>query len=109
MSRIEDALKKARLLRSLLEESEWSQEPQGSLTSDNGINVLIISRDPRVADLINSLQSLLQAEIITSDDIAQGMNSFLEKRFIEIDKYELKFTARMLNNLCCYCGIVGSD
>ena len=54
--------------------------------------------------LVDSLQSLSEAEIITSDDIVRGMNSLLEKRFIEMDSYELRFTARMLDNLCRYSG-----
>jgi hypothetical protein len=107
MSRIEDALKKAQLLREIIKEPKWGQEPQD--TQDNGINVLVISRDPHIQNLVDSLQSLSQAEIIASDDIAQGMNFFLEKRFIEMEIYELRFTARMLDNLCCYSGSVASD
>ena len=107
MSRIEDALKKAQLLRELIKEPKWGQEPQDS--QENRINVLIISRDPHIQNLIDSLQSLSQAEIITSNDIVQGMNFFLEKRFIEMDRYELRFTARMLDNLCRYSGGAAAD
>ncbi len=107
MSRIEDALKKAQLLRELIKEPKWGQEPRDS--QDERINVLIISRDPHMQKLVDSLQSLSEAEIITSDDIVRGMNSLLEKRFIEMDSYELRFTARMLDNLCCYSGSVAAD
>ncbi len=107
MSRIEDALKKAQLLRELIKEPKWGHEPQDS--RDNGINVLIISRDPHMQHLIDSLQSLSQAEIMASDDIVKGMNYFLEKRLIRMDEYELRFTARMLDNMCCYSGSAATD
>ncbi len=107
MSRIEDALKKAQLLRELIKEPKWGQEPQDS--QEERINVLIISRDSHIRHLVDSLQSLSQAEIITSGDIVQGMNFFLEKRLIKMDKYELRFTARMLDNLCRYSGSVAAD
>ncbi len=103
MSRIEDALKNALLSRSIIENGESVQEQRSSTASDIGINVLIISRDLHISKLINNLQSLSQAEIITSHDIALGMKSFFEKRPIEIDEYELKFTALMLDSLCCCC------
>ncbi len=109
MSRIEDALKNALLSRSIIEKGENVQEQRTYTTPDIGINVLIISRDLRISELVNNLQSLSQAEIITSHDIALGMKSFFEKRPIEIDDYELKFTAMMLDSLCCCCAGTASD
>jgi hypothetical protein len=109
MSRIEDALKNAILSRSILEEQGRVRDRQDSLNTDNGINILIISRDLHISKLINNLQSLSEAELIASDDIALGMKFFFDKVPIKIDEYELRFTALMLENLCRHCERTASD
>ncbi len=109
MSRIEEALKNALLSRNITEKQERVHEPRSSQRPDRGINVLIISRDLHISKLINHLRPLSYAEIITSDNIAPGIKSLFERRPIEIDEYELKFTALMLDYLCCYCESAASD
>lgn len=100
MSRIEDALKKARLLRSLMEDKNdlGTRDIQGR---ERGINVLVISRDPRISIFVENIQSLSTDDIIASDTIVKGMKSLSEKSADRINEYELRFTARMLEILCC--------
>ena len=109
MSRIEDALSKARLLRSIVENNDKARMPRSNLEKEPGINVLIISRDPHISNIINNISSLSQDEIIVSDNIVKGMKSLFEEWPVEIDEYELKFTARMLDLLCCNCVSAAPD
>ena len=101
MSRIEDALKKARLIRSMSEKIENTYGTPSYDSHDNGINVLVISDDLSISCLVRNLQSLSEAEVIVSNDIAHGMRTFLEQRPIAINDFELRFTAFMLDTLCC--------
>ncbi len=109
MSRIEEALAKAVFARSITEKQGKLNKGHGSQTQDSEISILIISRDLRISELVNNLRSLSDAEIITSDNIVLGIRSLFERRPIEIDDYELKFAAVMLDNLCCYYGNAASD
>jgi hypothetical protein len=100
MSRIEDALKKARLLRSIMED----KNDRGTLDiqqQERGINVLVISSDPRISIFVDNIQSLSDGDIIASDTIAKGMKSLFEKSSGKINECEIRFTARMLEMLCC--------
>ncbi len=99
MSRIEDALKRARLLRSIMEDRDV-RETRESQHRERGINVLIISKDPRLSTIVENIRSLSSGDIIASDTIAKGMRSLSEKSINKIDEYELRFTARMLEMLC---------
>ncbi len=104
MSRIEDALNKARCIRSIFEHKESAAVPPRADYRDSGINVLVISGDRTISCLVRNLQSLSQAEVIVSDNIAQGMRTLLEQRPVAINDYELRFTAVMLDTLCCCYG-----
>ena len=109
MSRIEVALRKAQLLRSINESNDKPQLPLSVLEQESGIYVLILSRDPNISNIINNIQSLYQGDIISSDNIVKGMKSLFEKSPVKIDDYELKFTARMLDMLCCNCVSAAAD
>lgn len=103
MSRIEDALNKARCKRSILEKKEIAAGLAGTDTHGNGINVLVISHDQSISCLVSNLQSLTQADVIVSNNIANGMRTLLEQRTVAINDFELRFTAMMLDTLsCCY-------
>jgi len=102
MSRIEDALNRARYIRGIFDTNGSSQRSPGADSHDNGINVLVISDDLTIACLVRNLQSLSQADVIVSDNIAHGMRTLLEQRPLAINDHELRFTAVMLNTLCCY-------
>jgi hypothetical protein len=109
MSRIEDALKKARFIRSLLEKNESTNGTPDADSHDNGIDVLVISDDLSISCLVRNLQSLSQAEVIVSNNIAHGMRTLLEQRPIAVDDFELRFTAFMLDTLCCCYGREAKD
>lgn len=103
MSRIEDALNKARYIRSIFEKKESSNGSPGTDSLDNGINVIVISQDLSISCLVRNLQSLTQADVIVTSDIAHGMRTLLEQRPETINDFELSFTALMLDTLCrCY-------
>jgi hypothetical protein len=101
MSRIEEALENAIRLRSIREHHEQGSEPAKPVLSDIGINILVISSDQGALRLISHLQPLLQAEIIGTSDIVQGIRYFFDKMPVDIDDHELRFAASMLDNLCC--------
>jgi hypothetical protein len=109
MSRIEDALNKARFLQSLLEKNERISGTPDADSHDNGINVLVISDDLSISCLVRNLQSLSHAEVIVSDNIAHGMRTLLEQQTVVINDFELRFTALMLDTLCCCCGREAKD
>lgn len=102
MSRIEDALNRARFIRGIFDKNECSEGSPEADSHDNGINVLVISGDLTISCLVRNLQSLSQADVIVSDNIAHGMRTLLEQRPASINDYELRFTAVMLDTLCCY-------
>jgi hypothetical protein len=103
MSRIEDALNKARYKRSLFDKKEIAAGSAGTDSHDNGIDVLVISHDQSISFLVRNLQSLAQADVIVSNNIAHGMMTLLEQRTVAINDFELRFTALMLDTLsCCY-------
>lgn len=102
MSRIEEALENAVRLRNLKEAVETGHAPAGRDLAEAGINVLIISEDNRLSGLIHHLQSILHGDIIAATDVIQGMKFFFADNPMAIDEYELKFTAMMLDDLCCY-------
>jgi len=101
MSRIEDALKKAQQLREIRKSGDMAQLPLNAQEQEKGIFVLIMSKDPNISNIVNNIQSLYHGDITSSDNIAKGMQSLFEKRAVEVDEYELRFTARMLDMLCC--------
>jgi len=101
MSRIEDALNKARYMRSISGISESIPGSPGPCALDNGINVLVISQDLSISCLVRNLQSLTQAEVIVTSDIAHGMRELLEQIPATVNDSELSFTALMLDTLCC--------
>ncbi len=103
MSRIEDALNKARYKRSIFEKKEIAAGSAGADFHDSGINVLVISHDQSISCLVRNLQSLAQADVLVSNNIANGMRTLLEQRNVAINDFELRFTALMLDTLsCCY-------
>jgi hypothetical protein len=104
MSRIEDALKNAQIFRRIIENNECIQKPPSAPSQVEGINVLIISSDLSLPCLVKNLQPLSQAEIIVSEDIVCGMEKFLENSPVMINGFELRFTALMLDTLCCCYG-----
>ena len=103
MSRIEDALRKARQLREINESNTKVQMPLSVQEQEKGIYVLILSKDPNISNIVSNIQSLYHGDITSSDNIVKGMQSLFEKWDVEVDEYELKFTARMLDMLCCNC------
>lgn len=103
MSRIEDALRKAQLLRSLIEDKDKAIVPWDAREQERGIDVLIISSDPHISNIVNNLQSLSDGEIITSDTVVKGMTSLFEKRPLEVHEHEVRFAAQMLDALCRNC------
>ncbi|NVN93019.1 MAG: hypothetical protein HXX11_20825 [Desulfuromonadales bacterium] len=108
MSRIEDALRKAQLLRSLIEDKDKAIVPWDMQGQERGINVLIISRDPHMSTIVNNLQSLSEGEIIASDTVVRGMASLFEKRPMEVNEHEVRFAAQMLDALCCNSSAVAA-
>lgn len=104
MSRIEDALNKARYVRSISGISGSIPKSPGPCAPDNGINVLVISRDLSISCLVRNLQSLTQADVIVSSNIAHGRRALLEQKPETINDSELSFTALMLDTLCCCYG-----
>jgi len=109
MSRIEDALKKARYIRSIFEKKESTHGTPDADSHDNGIKILVISDDLSISCLVRNLQSLSLAEVIVSNNIAHGMRTLQEQRPIAINDFELRFTALMLDTLCCCYGRESED
>ena len=101
MSRIENALKKAQLLRGILDDKNRIFQQDVQAGQERGINVLIVSRDPRLSATINNIQTLLPSDIVTAGDVVKGLESMFEKSPQQINKQELQFTALMLDALCC--------
>lgn len=103
MSIIEDALRKARLLRNAIKNNDNALAPRSIQEQERGINVLIISNDPNISNIINNIQSFSPGDIIVSDNIVEGMISLFEKHPCEMNGCELRYTALMLNEFCCNC------
>jgi|GEM_PF-2897288 hypothetical protein len=108
MSRIEDAFNRARYLRSIFEKERTHGTPDAD-SHDNGINVLVISDDLSISCLVRNLQSLSQAEVVVSNNIAHGMRTLLGQQPIAINEFELRFMALMFDTLCCYYGREAKD